>query len=123
MKNTRDELKQRVPQQTADRAKANAALKEQIAERRRAEEALRESEQRFRRIFNHANDAIFVVDQERDRIEDVNPRACQMLGYTREELLATPVSAIHPDEMPALIESYRERRRPNLLNQATSACS
>ncbi len=73
-----------------------------ITERRRAEETLRCSEQRFRNIFDHSNDAIFVIDAERDEILDVNSRACCMLGYAREELLALPVSAIHPKEMPKL---------------------
>ena len=58
------------------------------------------SEERFRKIFNHANDAAFVLDPARDAILDVNPRACRLLGYSREELLALPLSAIHPDEMP-----------------------
>lgn len=49
----------------------------------------------FQKIFNHSNDAIFILDPETDRILDVNPRACTMLGYSREELLATPVSEIH----------------------------
>ena len=58
------------------------------------------SEERFRKIFNHANDAAFVLDPARDAILDANPRACRLLGYSREELLALPVSAVHPDEMP-----------------------
>ena len=62
-------------------------------------EALRRSEERFRRIFEHSNDAIFLLDPERDRILDVNGQACRMLGYSREDLLAQPISAIHPDEM------------------------
>ncbi len=58
------------------------------------------SEERLRKIFNHANDAAFVLDPARDTIVDANPRACTLLGYTREELLSLPVSAVHPDEMP-----------------------
>jgi len=55
------------------------------------------------KIFSRSNDAIFVVDPPRDEILDVNPRACEMLGYTREELLSIGVSAIHPDEMPKFL--------------------
>ena len=61
---------------------------------------LSRSEESFRKIFDHSNDAIFVVDPLEDRIIDVNLRACEMLGFTSEELLAMPISAIHPDEMP-----------------------
>ena len=60
--------------------------------------------QGYRQIFDHSNDAIFLIDPERDAILDANPRACGKLGYYKEELLSTPVSAIHPNEMPKLHE-------------------
>ena len=70
---------------------------------RRSEEAeLRRSEERFRKIFDHSNDAIFVIDPVQDRILDVNAMACDMLGYSREELLSMSITAIHPNEMPQL---------------------
>ncbi len=67
-----------------------------------ARDAIRRSEDRFRRVFEHSNDAIFVIDAGTDDILDANTRACDMLGYTREELLALRVSSVHPDEMPRL---------------------
>ena len=69
----------------------------------RAQEMLRKSEKRFQNIFDHSNDAIFVIDAVANEILDVNSKACTMLGYSREELLSTPISAIHPDEMPKLL--------------------
>lgn len=60
------------------------------------------AEELYQKIFEHSNDAIFVIDPPNDNIVDVNPRACAMLGFSREELLAMPMSAIHPDEMPIL---------------------
>ena len=57
----------------------------------------------LRKIFDYSNDAIFVFDAERDQILDANPAAYRMLGYTRDELLSLPVSAIHPKEMPLLL--------------------
>jgi PAS domain S-box-containing protein len=56
----------------------------------------------FRSIFLHAQDAIFLLDVESDRIVEANPRAAAILGYDREQLLQTPISAIHPDEMERL---------------------
>ena len=73
-----------------------------ITERKRAEEALRESEEGYHSIFDYSNDAIFIIDPAQDQIVDANPKACDMLGYSREELLSVPVSRIHPDEMPVL---------------------
>jgi len=69
---------------------------------RKLEEGLRRSEERFRAIFDHSNDAILLVDVEHDSILDVNRRACEMLEYSRAELVALPMSVIHPHEMPRL---------------------
>ena len=69
--------------------------------------ALQESEERFRKIFDHSNDAIFVIDPEHDKILDANPIACSMLNYSHEELLSTPITAIHPNEMPQLLAFAR----------------
>ena len=66
-------------------------------ERKRAEEALRENEVRYRTLFEHANDALF-LENERDEILDVNSRACELLGYSREELLALKVSDLQAPE-------------------------
>ena len=78
-----------------------------ITESKRTEEKLVEREDRLHKIFDHSNDAIFIMDPLGDMILDVNPRACEMLGYLREELLARKVSAIHPTEMPAMVEFAR----------------
>ena len=72
------------------------------AESKQAKETLRSSEEHFRKIFDHSNDAIFIIDPAQDEILDVNDRACSMLGFSRPELLSLPISAIHPNEMPQL---------------------
>jgi len=74
-----------------------------ITERKRAEEAVRESEDRFRNIFEHSNEAIFLIDPDQDEILDANSKACRMLGYSREQLLSLPISAVHPSEMPQML--------------------
>jgi PAS domain S-box-containing protein len=71
------------------------------------ERAIRESEERFRKIFYSSNDAIFLVDTQADKIIDANPRACEMLGYSHDELLSMSMSAIHPQEMPILMAFSR----------------
>jgi len=45
-----------------------------------------ESEARYRSLMEQASDAIFVADI-KGRLTDVNERACDLLGYTRKELL------------------------------------
>jgi two-component system sensor histidine kinase NreB len=56
-------------------------------------EALRVSEQRFRRLIDGAGDAFFLHDSQ-GRILDVNRRACECLGYAREELLRMNITDI-----------------------------
>ena len=57
-----------------------------VTERRQAERALRESEQRYRTVIEQAFDGVWLADGE-SRIVDVNPVACTMLGYARDELM------------------------------------
>ncbi|MFP3867931.1 MAG: PAS domain S-box protein [Desulfobacteraceae bacterium] len=69
-----------------------------ITARHLAQEALRESEARFRQLLECAPDAIFLNDA--GRIIEVNQQACDMLGYTRDELLNLTVADIDVGIMP-----------------------
>ncbi|MCP4537341.1 MAG: GAF domain-containing protein [Chloroflexi bacterium] len=66
-------------------------LEQEIAERKRVESALRESKARYKTLFEQANDAILLEDGN-EKIVDVNHRTCQLLGYTRKELLSMKTS-------------------------------
>ncbi len=59
---------------------------------------LRESEERYRTLFERANDPVF-LENERDEIIEVNQRACALLGYSREELLTMKVSDLQISEI------------------------
>jgi len=65
----------------------NRNLQKEIAERTQAETALRESEENYRQLFEAESDAIFLVDNQTDRILQANQAACALYGYSREELL------------------------------------
>jgi PAS domain S-box-containing protein len=52
----------------------------------------------FRRCFEDLKDAVFIETPE-GRILDVNKAACQMLGYSKKELLKMDVAAILPPEI------------------------
>jgi diguanylate cyclase (GGDEF)-like protein/PAS domain S-box-containing protein len=54
-------------------------------------------------VLAHSNDALLVFVPESDRIIEANVRACGLLGYSRPEILSTPVSTILPNEMPKLV--------------------
>lgn len=82
-------------------------LREEMTRQQALEQALREREERYRKIIEYSNDAIFLIDLERNQILDANPTACRMLGYSRNEILALSLSAIHPQEMPQLRQFAR----------------
>jgi diguanylate cyclase (GGDEF)-like protein/PAS domain S-box-containing protein len=62
--------------------------------RRQAEDELRVSETRFRTIFNSVSDAIFAHDPLTGAFLDVNMRATELFGYSRDELLRGDVGML-----------------------------
>jgi diguanylate cyclase (GGDEF)-like protein/PAS domain S-box-containing protein len=55
------------------------------------------SEEFFHNIFSQAGDGIFLTSED-STIVEVNPRGCEILGYTREELLGQPVLKFQPPD-------------------------
>lgn len=53
-------------------------------------------------VLGDAGDPAFVLDPHEDRFVTANAAGCALLGYSRAELLGTPVSRIHPGELPQL---------------------
>ena len=69
------------------------AVMEDITERKEREAAL----QRFRTALDSSADIVFLYDFRSGRLVDFNRSACNLLGYTREELLALNVIDIRPE--------------------------
>ncbi len=63
---------------------------EDITERRATEDKVRDSEARYRTLVEQAADGIFVTDAEGNYL-DANTAGCELLGYSRDELLAMNV--------------------------------
>lgn len=55
-------------------------------------------------VFEHTSEPAYVMDPEHSRILAANDAGCELLGYTREELLQTPIAKIHPSELAELNE-------------------
>ncbi len=93
--------------QLPDGRRAVISMAADVTERRQAEIGLRESEERYRSIYEQA--AVGLAHATLDgELLDVNPRFCEMLGYSREELLAkTFVEITHPEVQASFLPEHR----------------
>jgi PAS domain S-box-containing protein len=107
------ELDLRVQTRTADLEASNRQLLAEVSERKKSEAALRASEEKFRQLFHNANDAIYLWELSDSgdvvRCLEVNDVACQILGYSRAEMLKmTP---------PDLESEQSQQRIPGIMRQ------
>ncbi len=72
------------------------------AEREREMESVRKSEERYRTIFDHMSDAMFIHDLN-GKILEINLVACERLGFSREELLRMTLIDIDSPEYAELV--------------------
>ena len=80
----------------------------------RAEEALAESEAEYRHIVEYAPTGIYELDYAGPSFRRVNDAMCEILGYSRDELLAMDPSELMDDEGR---ERFRERIRAVLAGE------
>lgn len=81
-------------------AKKPGVKKRQASKRVQYEELLESAYTNYREIFNKSSDAIYVHEMETGRLLDVNERASEVTGFTREELLTADMQEFitgHPD--------------------------
>jgi PAS domain S-box-containing protein len=71
-----------------------------VEEQKKAKEDLKEFEDNYRTIFNSATDAIFIQDVATGRIVDVNNKACELLGYSEDEIKQIDIGTISLNEPP-----------------------
>lgn len=73
-----------------DRPRGYYAFVTDMTESKRAEEALRASEERFRELYDEAPFGYHVIDTH-GLILSVNRTECELLGYSRDEMLGVPI--------------------------------
>jgi PAS domain S-box-containing protein len=64
---------------------ANSRINQESVACLAAQESLSDSEERYRRLFETAQDGILILDAETGNIVDVNPFLIGLMGYSREE--------------------------------------
>jgi PAS domain S-box-containing protein len=75
---------------------------------RKSEEALRQSEARYRTMLHTLLDGFCVVDLQ-GRLIEVNETYCNMIGYTREELLGMTIRNVEALEDSAEVERHMRK--------------
>ncbi|TFH08717.1 MAG: response regulator, partial [Candidatus Thorarchaeota archaeon] len=81
-------------------------------EHRRAKQARSETEEQYRIVFENVNDGILMVELEHRKIQSANPKFCEMIGYTLDELLNFTISDIHPsEEIERIAEAFEKQSR------------
>ena len=84
-------------------------------ERRLGEKALQESEEKYRKYIDHSPEGVFIVDAD-GNYTDVNPSACFMLGYSREEFLVRSVrDMVPPDHLSNSLSRFSKLKETGIL--------
>ena len=89
-----------------------------LTRRREIDEALRASEEKFRLAFDSANTGIFLSDLD-GRIQQLNPKAGQILGYKADELLGMHEQDLALAGDAWLTETNRKRMTDGQVDHCT----
>ena len=76
----------------------------------------------FQQLFERSPEPAYVIDPHDDRILAANRAGCSLLGYTHDELLATPVSEIHPADLPQLRDFLEQVMRDGRASTIRLTC-
>jgi len=77
--------------------RSRLVIAQDITQRKRADEALRRSEERYRELFENANDVVYTHDLD-GQLTSMNITGERISGYQRDELLGTPIEKLVANE-------------------------
>ncbi|MCF8026264.1 MAG: PAS domain S-box protein [Desulfobacteraceae bacterium] len=90
---------------------------EDITERKRVESLLSESEERYRRLFETANDGIMLLEKAEGKITHANPAIKAMLGYRPDELIGKELIHIgFPRDIGTIQEIFQTLERDGIFH-------
>jgi PAS domain S-box-containing protein len=92
-----------------------------VTDLRRVEQAHQEATERFEALFANCPDGVILMDPFDPEVPlsivDCNPAACEMNGYSRDELLGQSMHLLHPDRRPAKADLPAARAWAETLRQ------
>lgn len=98
-----NELESRINERTSD-------LIKEISDRKNIEALLRESEEKYRQIFENANDGILLTVD--GIVRFINPKIYEMTGYMPKNIIGRPFSDfMHIDYRELIMENHMKRLR------------
>jgi PAS domain S-box-containing protein len=97
-----------VPTVFDDGRKGVSVILEDITSQKKAEDAKKESEEKYRTLFDRANDGIVIIQDK--IIKMCNRKVTEFWGGSIEEILGRPFTDfIHPDALLEVLDRYNQR--------------
>ena len=97
----------------------HAIISRDISDLKKTEQALRESEEKYRVLYEHAGDVIFVAQDGLIKFPNLEGRS--MFGYSKKEVdNASFLELIHPDDQGLVLERHMKRLRGEQFEQTYS---
>src|SRR3712207_328043 len=104
--NTPDLFEQELHEHKQNLLKCVTAFEEHARNLRRAQEALQTSEETVRALFENASQGIITVDSA-GTIAQVNAMAAELFGYSRDEMIGSPIEILLPGQLHRAHTSHR----------------
>ncbi|MEQ8226111.1 MAG: PAS domain-containing protein, partial [Candidatus Eremiobacterota bacterium] len=96
--------------------KIYVVVKADITESKKTEEELRRSEKKYRELIELAQEGIWMID-DGGYTTFVNDKMCEMLGYTREEMIGQHLFSFMDEHYVKICREKIERRKKGIKEQ------
>ncbi|MGM0934929.1 MAG: PAS domain S-box protein [Bacteroidota bacterium] len=87
-----------------------------ITESKKAEKILRESEKKYRQIVETAQEGIWLINED-NRTTFVNNKLCEILGYTRDEMIGKDIYYFMDEEAKQIADNLMRKEKEGFSDQ------